>query len=345
MKVQSYTRIPYDPEHAARAYDAMHGRESFRRNWSGWAAMVDPDLSVSVAGPKGGTVGTYCLTGADVGAELDRYRPTHDVRLLSDLSPYSGLRGVWGLHLFVDPEHRGNGVGRGLIRLAEGMGDYVWGLHAAHLDNLGHWSKRRSVVARLADLSDGSVTYGTATVPKGPYLTEASYLTEVVHGTSYLTEAKEFWEESIPRRDGNKTIWILSHGTTHRTGGPAVVWDNGTLEWWWRGVRHRTDGPAIERADGGRSWWVDGRKHREGGPAVEEPNGTLEWWNYGRRSQPSPEEVDGYLRGRIAEDPAFVATAAFRENASPELRREFPESGADFGFFGVNRVKKFESFR
>ena len=75
----------------------------------------------------------------------------------------------------------------------------------------------------------------------------------------------------------------------HRLDGPAVVWNDGSEEWWVNGKRHRLDGPAVILLSGVRNnldrycintyntlekgtskeWWVDGKLHREDGPAIE----------------------------------------------------------------------------
>jgi hypothetical protein len=40
----------------------------------------------------------------------------------------------------------------------------------------------------------------------------------------------------------------------HRVDGPAIVWADGTQEWWVEGQLHRVDGPAIIYADGDQVW-------------------------------------------------------------------------------------------
>jgi hypothetical protein len=39
---------------------------------------------------------------------------------------------------------------------------------------------------------------------------------------------------------------------------PAIVRDDGTLEWFRHGVRHRDSDAAVKRADGTEEWWIDG---------------------------------------------------------------------------------------
>lgn len=40
---------------------------------------------------------------------------------------------------------------------------------------------------------------------------------------------------------------------------PAVVYDDGTKEWFKNGLRHRNDGPARIFPDGYIEWWLDGQ--------------------------------------------------------------------------------------
>ena len=66
-------------------------------------------------------------------------------------------------------------------------------------------------------------------------------------------------------------------GQLHREDGPAVMWRDGSLEWYHNGLRHREDGPAAEYADGTRLWYLNGRPHRTNGPTIELPGGIKEW--------------------------------------------------------------------
>ena len=47
------------------------------------------------------------------------------------------------------------------------------------------------------------------------------------------------------------------------------------------GEIHRLDGPAIIREDGTMEWWKNGILHREDGPAIIYPNGNMEWYSNG----------------------------------------------------------------
>jgi hypothetical protein len=52
---------------------------------------------------------------------------------------------------------------------------------------------------------------------------------------------------------------------------------------------HREDGPAVIYTDGTREWYLNGKLHREDGPAVECPDGSKYWYLNGRRINPHKE--------------------------------------------------------
>ena len=77
--------------------------------------------------------------------------------------------------------------------------------------------------------------------------------------------------------------WVDKSWRRHRDGAPAVIWPDGSEEWWQHGELHRDDGPAIVRADGTQEWYQHGEPHRDGGPAKIKANGRQEWWRHGMR--------------------------------------------------------------
>jgi hypothetical protein len=108
-----------------------------------------------------------------------------------------------------------------------------------------------------------------------------------------------------------KTITFKSGNILHCEDGPAVVWSDGSVEyfvngflhnengpaiihyynsfvrkfWYINGVKHREDGPAVEHDNGdGKKYceyYIDGCLHREDGPAVIHPSGTHIWYKKG----------------------------------------------------------------
>lgn len=70
-----------------------------------------------------------------------------------------------------------------------------------------------------------------------------------------------------------KKIRFDDNGMRHRLNGPAVIWSDGSEEWYVHGRRHRLGGPALVRQDGWQEWYKDDLLHREDGPAVIRPDG------------------------------------------------------------------------
>jgi hypothetical protein len=58
------------------------------------------------------------------------------------------------------------------------------------------------------------------------------------------------------------------NGLLHNENGPAYVVKN-HKEWWFHGKRHREDGPAVIRNNGNLEWWyIHDKLHRLDGPAI-----------------------------------------------------------------------------
>lgn len=129
-------------------------------------------------------------------------------------------------------------------------------------------------------------------------------------------------------------------------GQPAIIYANGSREWWRHGARHRDgDLPAVERANGTREWyvaralrgsesaahahrWVNGELHRDGGgrrPARVYESGKQEWYEYGKLHRvgdqpaivwPARGLYEWWTAGRRHRDynaPAVVSPEAGRE--------------------------------
>jgi hypothetical protein len=95
--------------------------------------------------------------------------------------------------------------------------------------------------------------------------------------------------------DGTEEFYF--EGARHRAGGlPAVIMSTGELEYYVKDELHRDgDLPALVTPDGDREYWVRGKRSREGGnPAIVRVDGRTEWWLNGQRNRP------------IAEGPALI---------------------------------------
>ena len=80
---------------------------------------------------------------------------------------------------------------------------------------------------------------------------------------------------AIIREDGEVEYW--KNGRKHRINGPAVITPY-KIEWWQNGQRHRKDGPAIIYSNGMKEWWRYGQRHRIDGPAMIWPLGEVAWF-------------------------------------------------------------------
>ena len=106
-------------------------------------------------------------------------------------------------------------------------------------------------------------------------------------------------------REGDHTVYLNDDLQIHRLDGPAVEYNNGTIQWAQNGVLHREDGPAhvgeftgyynrglLHREDGPAAsgsvedldysyWFYNGYAHRDNGPALEFSDGTKAWFRHG----------------------------------------------------------------
>ncbi|RTK95484.1 MAG: hypothetical protein EKK64_06585 [Neisseriaceae bacterium] len=114
-----------------------------------------------------------------------------------------------------------------------------------------------------------------------------------MNGEVYLScenNIKTYWKNGKIHRDNNLPAVIYKDGSKewyckgkrHRENGPAVVYSNGNKEYWINGKRHRIDGPAIENHEF-KAWFFDGKIHRDNLPAIERINGHNEYWCQGIR--------------------------------------------------------------
>lgn len=65
-------------------------------------------------------------------------------------------------------------------------------------------------------------------------------------------------EKPVAKIQGVQAHWI--NGKQHNPNGPAVIWEDGTVEHWFNGKLHNTTGPAIICPDGYTEFWVTGQQ-------------------------------------------------------------------------------------
>ena len=86
-------------------------------------------------------------------------------------------------------------------------------------------------------------------------------------------------------KTANGTIIYAKDGLKHREGDePAIIYPDGTVEFWIHDELHRDgDEPAEIYADGTVRYFKRGKQHREGDePAEIWPDGTVEFWINGK---------------------------------------------------------------
>ena len=88
--------------------------------------------------------------------------------------------------------------------------------------------------------------------------------TYAYYAEQYLVKKTDDYIETLyidtPGKPRHERGSILKH--------PAVVYKNGTKEWWRCGELHKTNGPAVVYPNGDCEYWVNGKRHRFDGPAV-----------------------------------------------------------------------------
>ncbi|MYM40148.1 hypothetical protein [Duganella qianjiadongensis] len=88
-------------------------------------------------------------------------------------------------------------------------------------------------------------------------------------------------------------LFIVRNEKLHCEDGPAIIWSDGSYEWYLNGLKHRTDGPAVERSDGTKFWYLNNKLHREDGPAIVWADGHRYWYLNG--AEIKKREFDKYL--------------------------------------------------
>lgn len=99
--------------------------------------------------------------------------------------------------------------------------------------------------------------------------------------TDELPEGEDDNEDSEYDDEEKKTVWFDRRGRIHRSGDlPAIIWDDGTQEWYRLGEIHRGgDKPAIVESNGTKMWYMFGKRNRNNDkPAIEWSNGDKEWY-------------------------------------------------------------------
>ena len=72
----------------------------------------------------------------------------------------------------------------------------------------------------------------------------------------------------VGSKDFSYWEWKNADGKYHRCGDkPAIIYSDGTKEWWENGKRHRARGPAFIDVYGNYGYYFRGMQHNLEGPA------------------------------------------------------------------------------
>lgn len=93
-----------------------------------------------------------------------------------------------------------------------------------------------------------------------------------------IKNKREIVEQHFMLNNRNKNI-------LHKVDGPAVVWSDGSCEYFQNGIIHNENGPALVEKTSSYTrslWYVNGNLHREDGPALEHvtQNGDKNYYEY-----------------------------------------------------------------
>lgn len=60
---------------------------------------------------------------------------------------------------------------------------------------------------------------------------------------------------------GGEYVYFVLDESLHRDDGPAVIWNDGGVEYWQNDKLHREDGPAVIDKDGSVRYWLNNIKY------------------------------------------------------------------------------------
>jgi ribosomal protein L25 (general stress protein Ctc) len=121
------------------------------------------------------------------------------------------------------------------------------------------------------------------------YIINIIYYRQMEYFTNYKTSKHYYsiYNRYLKCGEYQKYIdnsWKLD-GLYHNFKGSAIIYVDGTQEWWVNGKLHREgDLPAIIYTDSTKMWYKYGKLHREGDlPAIIYSDGTQVWYINGKR--------------------------------------------------------------
>lgn len=140
---------PYNQRYAKKCFLDLMGNDNY--SWDVYSKYyVDKNLSVTLYDGRK-PIGIYVLGRSNPTDFISSEQSDTNVKvkILKNLSKYKNKSAVHGILLYVNPEYRKQQLGKILLDYAKGQGDYTWGGHAVHLNNIKHWLKRRELGAKI----------------------------------------------------------------------------------------------------------------------------------------------------------------------------------------------------
>ncbi len=104
----------------------------------------------------------------------------------------------------------------------------------------------------------------------------------LIHGDPAYQALCQLTGEKIPYCLNKMIKYRDEDGELHRDDGPAIIYADGTQEWYQHGRKHREGGPSVIWPSGTQMWHQHGELYREDGPAVIWAGGTQVWVQHGR---------------------------------------------------------------
>jgi len=134
--------------------------------------------------------------------------------------------------------------------------------------------------------------------------------TKIIHGdrTEYKVNNKLHREDGPAVVFKNGDICYYYQGELHRDDGPAIKRESYRLStgghvtkdrvklFYNHGMLHREDGPAVMYANGDKCYYYKGKRHREDGPAIIRKNGDIAYYVNGRELTKEQFDMIQYIK-------------------------------------------------
>jgi len=140
---------PYNANYARKCFLEIMNNDKI--SWDIYSKhYIDKKLSITLYDNKT-PVGIYVLGRSNPVDFILEEKEAIDTKIiiLKKLNKFKNKNGIHGILLYVNPNYRKQKLGKILLDYANGQGDYIWGGHAVHLNNIKYWLKRREIIAKM----------------------------------------------------------------------------------------------------------------------------------------------------------------------------------------------------